>query len=93
MTTAVSVTLVRSGTYSRSTGVDSEALDRTPEPDIYAHVVRHGLHVDWYLTAGRKGLFLDPCGMAWTRGGALVKATAAAHKPGILARVRKGGAR
>lgn len=90
--TAVSVICVRSGTYSRATGVDSVALDRTPEPDIYAHRWRDGLRIRWSITAGPSGWGMEE-GTALTRGGALVKATAAAHRPGILARARKGGVR
>lgn len=89
--TAVSTTLVRSGTYSRSTGVDTDALDRTPEPDIYAHRWRDGFRVYWCITAGRDGFTLAH-GEAWTRGGALVKANAAAQHPGLSAWIRDGGA-
>jgi hypothetical protein len=51
-------------------------------PDIYAHVRRHGLRVEWEITAGPTG---EPLawGITWTRGGANVEAIAAAHRPGL----------
>lgn len=82
-----SVFLARSGMYSLADDPDT-GLPRlgAGEPDIFAHVARRGLAVDWEITAGKYG---EPLawGRTWTRGGAWVEAIAAAHRP------RKAGER
>jgi hypothetical protein len=77
--TAVTSTLVRTGRYSLSPGPDSDMCGHADEPDIYAHRYRRGLRIRWFISAGRDGRTLA-WGRAWTRGGALVKAIAAAHR-------------
>jgi len=63
-----------------------ERLVMADGEDVYATVVRYGLRVCWYITAGPYGRTLA-AGRTWTRGGAWVRALAAAHRPGA------GGAR
>jgi hypothetical protein len=83
--TAVSSTVVRHGRQSVYTA--DERYVETREPDIWAHLYRDGLHVEWEITAGPYGEALA-WGRTWTKGGARWKAFAAAQRPGIL-----GGAR
>lgn len=82
--TAVTTRMVRSGRSPVITAADQ--LVMTDGPDIYAHVMRHRLHVHWQITEGAYGRQLAE-GATWTRGGAWVEAIAAAHRP------RSGGAR
>lgn len=72
---------VRSG-ISPTITADDQLVYGERGPDIYAHVQRHGLHVDWEITAGPTG---EPYawGRTWTKGGADVEAIAAAHRPGL----------
>lgn len=71
---------VRTGVYSRAPGVDSDVCGHAAEPEIWAHVYRLRLRHAWRISAGRGGLTLD-WGRTWTRGGAMVAAIAAAHRP------------
>lgn len=76
----VTTHLVRSGSYSLA--VDPETgLPRIGSPldDIHVHRMRLGARVHWRIT--RMGRVLA-VGTAWTWAGAMVKATAAAHRPG-----------
>lgn len=77
--TAVTTTLVRTGAYSLSPGVDSDVCGHADEPDIYAHRWRKGLRIRWAITSGRNGHTLA-WGRTWTRRGAMVQAIAAAHR-------------
>lgn len=78
-----SVFLARSGMYSLAND-PATGLPRlgAGEPDIYAHVARRGLHVDWEITAGTFG---EPLawGRTWTVAGARIEAIAAAHRPSL----------
>jgi len=78
---AKSTFLVRSG-MSPTVTADGYLVPGERGPDIYATVQRHGLHVEWEITAGPTG---EPLawGITWTRGGANVEAIAAAHRPGL----------
>jgi hypothetical protein len=80
--TAVTSTLVRTGTLSRTYGPDTDTCGHTRQPDIYAHVWRSGLRHVWLISAGRSGRTLGH-GRAWTRRGAMVRAIAAAHRGDI----------
>lgn len=71
---AVITRMVRTGAYGLVPAID--------QPDLYGHVTRVHLRHQWLVTAGRTGRVLAG-GRALTRGGAWVKAIAAAHKPGI----------
>lgn len=76
----VTTHLVRSGSYSLA--VDPETgLPRIGSPldDIHVHRMRLGARVHWRIT--RMDRVLRE-GAAWTQGGALVQAIAAAHRPG-----------
>lgn len=79
--TAVTSLLVRTGAYSLSPGPDSDVYGHAAEPDIYAHVYRLRVRVAWRISAGRNGMTLA-WGRTWTRGGAMVAAIRAAHRPG-----------
>lgn len=83
--TAVITFVARYGKSAVFTADDQ--LVMTDEPNIYGHLVRRGLHIEWDITAGKAGEVLS-WGTALTQGGARWKAIAAAQKPGIL-----GGAR
>lgn len=64
-------------------------LVTTGSPHIYGTVRRRGvLSVDWEITAGPTG---EPLawGRTWTRGGAWVEASAAAHRPGLTKAVTR----
>jgi hypothetical protein len=78
---ASSTFLVRSG-MSPIVTTDGRIVYGERGPDIYAHVQRRGLHVEWEITAGPTGEPLAS-GETWTRGGANVAAIAAAHHPRI----------
>lgn len=52
------------------------------QDDVYVHFYRMGLRVHWWITSGRNGETLD-AGSAWTRDGAVGKATAAAYQPNL----------
>lgn len=78
--TAVTTRLVRSGRSPVITAADQLVMG--DGPDIYAHVLRHRLHCHWQITAGKDGPQLAE-GQTLTKGGAWVKAIAAAHRPGI----------
>jgi hypothetical protein len=80
--TAVTSTLVRTGRYSLSPGVDSDVCGHADEPDIYAHRYRKWLRIRWFITAGRDG-HTQAWGWALTWDGALVKALAAAHRDDV----------
>lgn len=84
---AVTSTLVRTGAYSLSPGPDSDVYGHAAEPDIYAHVYRLRVRVAWRISAGRNGMTLA-WGRTWTRGGAMVAAIAAAHRPDSTGRAR-----
>lgn len=77
--TAVTSVVVRTGRYSLSPGPDSDVCGHANQPDIYAHVYRKGLRLRWSISVGRGGRLLK-AGKAWTRGGAMVAAIAAAHR-------------
>lgn len=83
------VRMIRSGQYSLADDPQTgePRWDRST-PDIYGHVLRDGLRCRWMVTAEQDGPGLAE-GRTWTRGGAWVKAIAAAHRPGIA----DGGAR
>lgn len=85
MTTAVTTFVARYGKSPVFTADDRYIP--FAEPDIYGHLVRRLLAVDWEITAGKYGELLA-WGRALTQGGARRKAIAAAQRPGIL-----GGAR
>lgn len=90
-------TLVRTGAYSLSPGPDSDVYGHAAEPDIYAHVYRLRVRVAWRISlrprvawrisAGRNGMTLA-WGRTWTRGGAMVAASRAAHRPDATGRAR-----
>lgn len=66
-----------------------ERLVITEGPGVYGTVRRRGpLSVDWEITAGPTG---EPLawGRTWTRGGAWVEASAAAHRPGLTKAVTR----
>jgi len=80
--TALTSRMVRSG---RSPVITADyQLVLGDGPDVYAHVIRLGRWrgVSWWITAGKDGKTIA-VGRTWTRGGAWVKAIAAAHRPGI----------
>lgn len=78
---AVSSTVVRYGRQTVLTA-DERYVD-TVEPNIWAHVTRRWLVVDWEITAGKDGEVLA-WGRTWTKGGARWKAFCASQRPGIL---------
>jgi hypothetical protein len=71
--------MVRSGRSPVITATDRLVMG--DGPDIYATVQRYRLRSYWLITAGQYGTVLAH-GRTWTRGGAWVKAIAAAHRPG-----------
>lgn len=85
--TAVSTTLVRTGDHQTYSAAEEPYRENAGQPGIYAHRARSGFTVYWHITAGKHGRTLAK-GTTWTLGGALTKATAAAHKPSL----RTGGA-
>lgn len=86
---APTVRVVLRGAYSAA--LDPETgLPRydAGQPDLCARIQRHGLHVEWSLTAGEVGPELA-FGVTLTKGGAEVEATAAAQSPSIQAAARQ----
>lgn len=81
--------LLRYGLYAVITAAEELVYGAGDEPDIYGTVRRRGpLSVDWEITAGPTG---EPLawGRTWTRGGAWVAASAAAHRPGLTKAVTR----
>lgn len=74
--------LLRYGMYAVFTATDELVYGAGDEPDIWGHVVRDGWRATWLITAGRFGPVLRG-GRTWTKAGAWVEATVAAHRPGI----------
>jgi hypothetical protein len=85
--TAVTSLLVRTGACSLAPGLGSDVCGHADEPDIYAHVYRLRLRFAWRISAGRGGMTLG-WGRTWTRGGAMVAAVRAAHRPDATGRGR-----
>lgn len=75
--TAVSTRLLRHGRTVVFTAADELVYGGADEPDTYGHVIRDGWHVRWEITAGKCG---EP--LTWTKSGAWLSASAAAHRPG-----------
>ncbi len=90
MSRAVRSQRIRSAAYGL-VAATGDIYPPAAEPDIWAHRtrdrLRDGLRVRWVITAGKTGPVLRG-GRAWTWGGAMVEAIAAAHRPGLAA---KGG--
>lgn len=82
--TATSSRLIRYGRYM-VIPADGTLVYGGDEPNIWGHITRAGLRVQWLITAEKTGRVLA-AGRAWTRDGAWTRVAAAAHTPGILGR-------
>ena len=86
--TVIASRLLRTGDHEAVSAAEQVYRENAGQTSIWGHVCRIRLTVHWEITAGRDGRRLAE-GTAWTKGGAWVKATVAAHNPNL----RVGGAR